>query len=783
MSSLLTTISTPSALEAYALTLLDSPRAASSSSSAEEEAAPHLLSVLLFLIDALVFLRSSGELGARLREQRMENEVGLGIDGGDEADVEDAAGAVAPRGSSAAASPQEDDAESWEEWVGYVAEMYLHPQAQSESSSPLHIPSSVIPTLSAVCSSEDYTPASRDLLCSACSSALVHLSPPSSPPPSLSSFLSLPPFTFPPLFSSSVLSTIATTLASYRLSRTHPPTMTFRSIVATVLHHLCRCDEELARPGIERLFPRNVVVDGEETEGEGETETGLQDGTRSLLRGAQDSVRDASLSIVRRDDKLRWIFGGEILISGLVRKSKKLNKMFGVPLEERAAEEVLVRRPRESDDSDFDLNLQHETLRRGSSFTTTTPTGRRRRNSFPPGSPTSPRKNPFGDDNSPGGGGGGAESVSMGRSSSSPLDSFFNPDRRGSLTDTDEPFVRREERRRKLDKVQRILGERIPVGLVLSDHPVDATTSDASVGMVRGNIEVEVEVEAEEMAKASSVAKKDATPVQMLARTRKMENVFGALPPSSMYLASSHHRSASSPFDSALDRRARARYSHASFETNRTSISTIESYRNSIASLQYLAETDPAALSEITRVYAQDGRIPSSPLTTSTSRTLPDPKWDDSPSSAGPLEITDSDKEIEAGFRMRYRSGQVSAEGEVLSDEGSAFEPEVEVEVELGSASGGDEEVVGEGEGEAGKAKEGEKKKMEEGAKGKRSSKATKRRTVRKAQKLAAFFGTTRGEVWSMLLDDLEAAIVDEEGVDDDERREVLDGVTRLRRM
>lgn len=34
-----------------------------------------------------------------------------------------------------------------------------------------------------------------------------------------------------------------------------------------------------------------------------------------------------------------------------------------------------------------------------------------------------------------------------------------------------------------------------------------------------------------------------------------------------------------------------------------------------------------------------------------------------------------------------------------------------------------------------------------------------------------------------MLLDDLEAAIVDEDGVDEDERAEVLDGVERLRRL
>ena len=145
----------------------------------------------------------------------------------------------------------------------------------------------------------------------------------------------------------------------------------------------------------------------------------------------------------------------------------------------------------------------------------------------------------------------------MGRSSSSPLELTFYDDRRGSLTDTDEPLLRRELRRRKLDKVQRLLGERIPAGLVLADHP---GYKDASAGMTRSNsrlggiwkglgfkakrregnsdaVEVDIEVEMEASSEplifgaGQSGLKKEATPVQVLARTRKIENVTFVSPP------------------------------------------------------------------------------------------------------------------------------------------------------------------------------------------------------------------------------------------------------------
>lgn len=105
---LLTTLSDAAQLKSYALELLAAP------------ATDVGLSVLLFLLDGVVFLRSARELATR---RRLSESVGLGFDRGDEADIEEAAGARRQTAANAAA----DDAESWEEWVAYVAEMVSFP--------------------------------------------------------------------------------------------------------------------------------------------------------------------------------------------------------------------------------------------------------------------------------------------------------------------------------------------------------------------------------------------------------------------------------------------------------------------------------------------------------------------------------------------------------------------------------------------------------------------------------------------------------------------------------
>lgn len=61
------------------------------------------------------------------------------------------------------------------------------------------------------------------------------------------------------------------------------------------------------------------------------------------------------------------------------------------------------------------------------------------------------------------------------------------------------------------------------------------------------------------------------------------------------------------------------------------------------------------------------------------------------------------------------------------------------------------------------------------------NSNLSQSRKIQKAAKLASFFGTTRGGLFSSILDDLEAAIGEEEGMDEDERAEVLLAVAKLR--
>lgn len=55
------------------------------------------------------------------------------------------------------------------------------------------------------------------------------------------------------------------------------------------------------------------------------------------------------------------------------------------------------------------------------------------------------------------------------------------------------------------------------------------------------------------------------------------------------------------------------------------------------------------------------------------------------------------------------------------------------------------------------------------------------RQTLARAAKLSNFFGTSRGAVWKVLLDDLSDVIQEETDLEDEERKAVLEGVARLR--
>lgn len=64
-----------------------------------------------------------------------------------------------------------------------------------------------------------------------------------------------------------------------------------------------------------------------------------------------------------------------------------------------------------------------------------------------------------------------------------------------------------------------------------------------------------------------------------------------------------------------------------------------------------------------------------------------------------------------------------------------------------------------------------------------RSSMESVRLQFRRAHKLATVFGTTRGEVFNRVLDDIEADIAeaDDEDMDEEEKKEIIESVTALR--
>ncbi|GAA5938138.1 hypothetical protein JCM1841_007043 [Sporobolomyces salmonicolor] len=359
----------------------------------------------------------------------------------------------------------------------------------------------------------------------------------------------------------------------------------------------------------------------------------------------------------------------------------------------------------------------------------------------------------------------------------------------------------RDERRRKLEKVRRVLGERVPVGLVVppkdtakTEEGAKAAAGGASpaksrskmgeifkgalLGGLKGNgygkkasgsqeevnpppahqqetfVQVEIQDEREGRRRENSAPEQGARAVaggvhgvDALTKARKLESLFGDLPPQSLYLSpNASARTYINPASSSPAQRSPApswprhqrSYSDlgAGFVstpsiTTRTAsagagteqdldlrrtktTSTIESYRRSIASLQYVLERDPGALEEVARVYQgereedTDGETEEQYLDAEEGELAPA-----SPKSATPLD---------------------SPASSPLPHSLSAS-----------------------------------------------SSAAAHLASVRKAQKLSSFFGTTRGEVWHRLLDDIALAIEEDEGLEEDERRECLVGVDRLR--
>lgn len=216
--------------------------------------------------------------------------------------------------------------------------------------------------------------------------------------------------------------------------------------------------------------------------------------------------------------------------------------------------------------------------------------------------------------------------------------------------------------------------------------------------------------------------------------------LFGDLPPSNLYLT--HRDDHEWPHDSRRD-------SGSSVLTRATSTRTIDSYRNSIASLQHLVEADPTTLEAIVEGYAGERRRLSvaSLRKEEEGESVSDGGEETVSSSAErtPKLAQSEDAAVEESTPA-LTSSSVFTNSTVVSDvspstPSAPFPPRAPLS---------------------------------------RSNSAS--RTSRRAQKLSQFFGTTKG-VWGLLLDDLETAIQEEEGLDDEERQEVLGGVSRLREV
>lgn len=189
------------------------------------------------------------------------------------------------------------------------------------------------------------------------------------------------------------------------------------------------------------------------------------------------------------------------------------------------------------------------------------------------------------------------------------------------------------------------------------------------------------------------------------------------------------------------------RDSNASNLTRTTSIHTIDSFRNSIVSLQHLAETDPEALDAIVQIYA-------APTSSSSTPFLATPGV---ASSSTTLSTTSSGDQVDPAANPKEDS------------ETALLPPEPET-----SSASVTESIRSSTQSPVAPP-------LQRSAPSSSSQLRSHHRTSRRATKLADRLGTTRGEVWTILLDDLQTAIEEEDSLDDEERREVLGGVSRLR--
>lgn len=181
-------------------------------------------------------------------------------------------------------------------------------------------------------------------------------------------------------------------------------------------------------------------------------------------------------------------------------------------------------------------------------------------------------------------------------------------------------------------------------------------------------------------------------------------------------------------------------------------------YRKSIASLRYLINNDTDLFESIAQEYSND---PSQAHRYSTASTA----------SAGLDDSTEVEGAtvVDAELRSFLRDSMIPSPDfpTALSSASSTFVPSPPVTPDLPPFSSGSNPLSRVG----GDARH-HRRSMSVGS---------HRRTIAKAAKLSNFFGTSRGVVWKVLLDDLSDVIREETDMEEEERAEVLEGVARLR--
>ncbi|KAK4046524.1 hypothetical protein OIO90_006536 [Microbotryomycetes sp. JL221] len=436
----------------------------------------------------------------------------------------------------------------------------------------------------------------------------------------------------------------------------------------------------------------------------------------------------------------------------LIRKSRKLEQVLGSVVTEEAVKEVLQTRA----DTERRPSML---LVRSRSFPPHSPTpslasfeqqsseagdielGMVRRTSRSRSSPSSPSESPMGQ--SP------VDRWFPRNSSSIPNASSFS-----ALGGTLE--MQREERRRKLAKLQRMLGERVPVEVALNDMPGRSVISGdhhhvatgiggrlrGALGLARKHpestsaaqapetlIQVDASSGSEPRGSRDLAASRVQKPVNSMAKARKLENVFGDLPPKALYAMPSY-----------TPQSAR-RTSLSTTRTRSSSMRTIDTFRSSVASLQILAESDPAALSAIVETYA---------VNDCGSRAI-----------VKGQAHTNQHVGLDPNFSFGRAAGSgagdapVALEVDPLDDQISTSTlPTADATSSIEQRSASSRPL---------------------------SQRYSATEATKRATKLSQFFGTTRGQVWAVLLDDLEQAVRDEVDLDQDEKTELLTSLEKLR--